>query len=74
MFWFDGEREVARREFLKRGTGNEEAFDVQVARIEGLHLLSFPHQTINPFGSDRQFLPAFVVAERVLQSLPPEAV
>src|SRR5690242_21621568 len=62
MIWFDGVREVARREFLKRDTATEEEFDAQVQRIERLHLETFPHIKINPFGADRQFVP---VEERV---------
>lgn len=57
MVWFDGEREVARREFLKRDTATEEQFDAQVLRINGLHLESFPHMKLNPFGDNRQFIP-----------------
>jgi hypothetical protein len=56
MVWFDGEREVARREFLKRDTATEEEFDAQVLRIEGLRLESFPHMKLNPFGTNRQFM------------------
>jgi hypothetical protein len=66
MIWFDGEREVARREFLKRGTATEEEFDAQVQRIERLHLATFPHVRVDPFGDDRQFVP---VEERVARVL-----
>ena len=69
MIWFDGEREVARREFLNRATATEEEFDAQVSRIEQLHLETFPHVKINPFGVDRQFLPVPEIVEKVLRAI-----
>jgi hypothetical protein len=69
MVWFDGEREVARREFLRRGTVSEEEFDVQVSRIEQLHLETFPHLKLDPFGPDRQFLPTETIVERILAAV-----
>lgn len=69
MAWFDGEREVARREFLKRGTVTDEEFDAQVSRIEQLELLTFPHTIINPFGEDRQFLPVEAIGGQVLKTV-----
>jgi adenylate kinase family enzyme len=68
MIWFDGEREVARREFLKRNTASEETFDAQVLRIEGLHLESFPHMKLNPFGLNRQFLRLADIARKIFDN------
>lgn len=35
-WWFDGDREAARRSFLKRGNVSVEALDVQMARIKAV--------------------------------------
>lgn len=69
MAWFDGEREVARREFLKRGTATDEEFDAQVSRIEQLQLVTFPHTQINPFGLNRQFKPHEEIVRQVLKTV-----
>ena len=67
MIWFDGDRDAARREFLKRGTVSEEAFNVQMRKIAKLDLASFSPTPFNPFDEQGQFLPREDIAKQLME-------
>ncbi len=69
MFWLDGNREAARREFLKRGDVPVIALDNQMAKIEKFDLDSFKPIHINPFSKDGIFLEKEKIVEMILKSI-----
>ncbi len=56
MIWFDGNREAARREFLKRGDVPEALFDLQLRKIDKMDLDSFKAMKVNTFDERGEFL------------------
>lgn len=56
MIWFDGDRDSARREFLKRGTVSEDLFDLQLSKIASMDLNKFTPIKINTFDKNGEFL------------------
>ncbi|SRR6266498_967208 len=66
LIWFDGNRDAARREFIKRGTVPEWLLDLQMARIDAMDLSSFHPVTINTFDDEGGLLPIEDLAALVL--------
>ena len=66
FIWFDGNREAARREFIKRGTVPVEALDNQMMRINNLDLDSFNPIIVNTFDGDGGLLPIADIVSIVL--------
>ena len=69
MIWFDGNREAARREFLKRADTPVEDLDNQMIRIEKHDLEKFKPIRINTFSADGVFLDKEKVVELIFKSL-----
>lgn len=66
MIWFDGNREAARREFLRRKTVSADELAAQMGRIADLDLASFGPTEYNSFGIDGNFLPRETIADQLL--------
>lgn|SRR5579864_103793 len=59
VFWFDGNRPAALREFQKRNTVPEELFYAQMYRIENSRIIAqLKPMTINSFDDEGRFKPA----------------
>lgn len=67
LVWFDGNRESARREFIRRGTVAVMYLDIQMARIRRMDLTHMGALVINTFDKNGEFLPVEEVAALVLQ-------
>jgi hypothetical protein len=66
LIWFDGNREAARREFIKRGTVPEQLLDIQMERINKMDLASFNPVIIDTFDDQGDLLPIDQVAASVM--------
>lgn len=55
LFWFDGDRQAARKAFVKRRTVPLRAWVAQLKRINGFDLQHFEPVMINPFGPKGSF-------------------
>ncbi len=66
LIWFDGNREAARREFIKRGTVPEALLDIQMGRISKMDLAIFNPVIINPFDDQGNILPIDRLAALVM--------
>ncbi len=69
LIWFDGNREAARREFLKRGDVPVEALDNQMAKIEKFDVEKFKPIYINTFSEDGMFLEKEAIAELIFEKM-----
>ncbi|CAN5748932.1 hypothetical protein BH11PAT2_BH11PAT2_01450 [soil metagenome] len=67
MFWFDGNREAARREFIERGDVPEDLLDAQLSRIESLDLSIFNPTLINTFDANGLFYTKEQIANMLIQ-------
>jgi hypothetical protein len=67
MFWFDGNRDAARREFLKRNDIPEDLFNIQLGRIEQMDLNKFGPIRFNTFDDSGEFLDKEVIIEGILK-------
>lgn len=65
LFWFDGNRAIARTIFLKRGTVSEAALNIQMAKINSMNLDSFTPIIIDPFNSKGDFRTLEDIAQQI---------
>lgn len=66
--WFDGDRESAKKNFLKRGTVPEHLFDLQIRRINDTNIVKRWSPTIlNTFDKKGNFLPKSIIAEQLIE-------
>ncbi len=66
LIWFDGNRDAARREFIKRGTVPVSLLDLQMERINNMDLSSLDPVIIDTFDDEGEVLPVEDVAALVL--------
>src|SRR3990167_2765031 len=68
LFWFDGDRVSAHREFIKRGTVDEQYFFLQMWNITSSKVVEFISPIIvNPFDDGGNFIDLKDIAEHVLE-------
>jgi hypothetical protein len=66
--WFDGDRDAARRVFVKRGTVPEHLLDIQLQKIkEHIDLTVLKPRVINTFDSTGQFRPLSEIGAQLLE-------
>lgn len=68
MIWFDGNRDSARKEFLKRNDTPEELFDLQLGKIDRMNLEEFNPININTFDNEGNFLSREDIAELIFRN------
>lgn len=66
MIWFDGNREAAKREFLKRGDVPEALFDLQLSNINKMDIDSFGALKVNTFNDRGEFLSQREIADQII--------
>jgi hypothetical protein len=70
LIWFDGNRPAALSAFRKRGTVAEEAFILQLQRIENTKIVERLKPTIiNSFDENSQFKPAKQILQEIRMQL-----
>lgn len=68
IIWLDGNREVAFREFMKRGTVSEKAYRNQMENIETSGVVEkIQPRIINTFDDDGQFRKPIDIARDILE-------
>lgn len=68
MFWFDGNREAARKSFLKRGTVSEELLNIQMGLINSVDIQKKYNPIFyDPFKKDGTFKKQATIAKEVLE-------
>ncbi len=67
MVWFDGNRDAARREFLKRGDVSETLFDIQMGKINKFSLEGFNPVILNTFDENGVFLKKEIIVEAIFE-------
>lgn len=68
MIWLDGDRTVARKAFISRGTVPEHLLDIQMTRIKGMDIDLFKPIIINPFEGGT-FLTKEEIAQKILEAI-----
>lgn len=70
LIWFDGDRDAAFREFMKRGTVSEQAYKIQMLNIETAKVIAtIKPKIINTFDKNSKFKKLEVIAKEVLENL-----
>ena len=71
LFWFDGNRQAALREYLKEGRP-ENLFQIQVSRIDGSKVVEITKPIIvNTFGKEGTFREKEDIVNEILENLTP---
>ena len=74
MIWFDGNREAARKAFLKRGDVGKELLDRQMALIGKMNLPDFQPIIFNTFDPAGNFFKEETIVGLLLDGVPKSAV
>lgn len=70
FIWFDGNRPAARREFVKRGTVQENLFNLQITRIDNTQIIRQLSPTLfNTFNADGIFLDKSFTVEALINRM-----
>jgi adenylate kinase family enzyme len=67
MIWFDGNRDAARKAFLKRGDVPEQLLNLQMARIDALNLAIFNPVVLDTFDRHGEFLEEKAIVELIFK-------
>jgi hypothetical protein len=70
MFWFDGNREVARSNYMKRGATSDTAFKEQIERIDAMDPGKFHAKPVNPFTESGSFVDQESIAQYAMGVRP----
>jgi hypothetical protein len=69
LFWFDGNREAARREYLKRGTVGEDLLKLQMAKINAVDIKKeFDPIFYDTFDERGKFKPLWRIAKDIIEA------
>jgi hypothetical protein len=69
LIWFDGNREAARRAFIKRGTVSVDLLDIQIKRINDSQVISIINPIIiNTFDENGEFKPLESIVGEIEES------
>jgi len=69
MIWLDGNREAAKREFMRRGTVSEELHNLQMTQVENTDIASTFHPIFyNTFDEAGEFKPLEKIASDLVNS------
>lgn len=69
LIWFDGNREAARRAFIKRGTVSVDPLDIQIKRINDSQVISIINPIIiNTFDENGEFKPLESIVGEIEES------